>query len=170
MPVDLSMYSYTFLELEGDATISLSPEYPVSGATYAIVPALPSSAEFNTETGAITGNASGFGPFNTYTIIQSNAGAKTKFYLTIATNNAEPVEPTAEPTVPVEPTTQPTAEPTAEPTVPVEPTQGPSDDGKMTMIIIIVVIVIVVVLVVVIVLSLSCKKSKKSLKTVKTSV
>ena len=53
-------------------------------ATYAVYPALPEGVTLNEATGAIAGATAHFRHFSSYTVIRSVAGAKTKFFFTVA--------------------------------------------------------------------------------------
>ena len=179
MTVDTTMFSYDIVTLPHGGAISLSPEYPVQGATYSIYPALPSSAQMNSATGAITGTTAAFNPFSSFTIIQNNSGVRTKFYLTVildgeapsvdpsAQPTSQPVEPTIQPTVQPsdEPSVQPTVQPSVQPSIQPEPTEEPSGDSATPIIITVVIVVVVVVVVIVVIAISCCRKGKKTMPT-----
>ena len=151
MTVDLTMYNQQIIEYTSDEAISLTPEYPIEGATYSIYPTLPYSAQFNTTTGAITGTANAFGSYSLFTIVRNNNGFRTKFFLVIITSNPDPTEaPTAAPTE------APTEAPTVAPTV--APTEAPKSNTGMIITIVVIVVIIIVVIVVIALVS----KNKKS--------
>ena len=160
--VDLTMYSTTAYHVTGEDEIAMTPEYPVEEATYAVYPALPEGVTLNEATGAIAGATAHFRHFSSYTVIRSVAGAKTKFFFTVASGEhpsfPSPVDkedPTPAPT-----TLPPTAAPTMAPTT--APTTAPT---SVNWVVIGMAIAIVVIVVLVIVLVCCCRKGKKELPT-----
>lgn len=81
--VDLAMYSATSFFVTGEDEISMTPEYPVEGATYSVYPALPEGVQLDAASGAISGPTAHFRHFSSYTVIRSVGGVNTKFFFTV---------------------------------------------------------------------------------------